>query len=276
MNSDVWNEMAPIVALAVVVLLAGALVPLFLRLGRKPPAMRPVVRGMGEGAADAGDLGGLSILTRYGVPPLEALPRGRVITRGGAPSLDIAFEPVFLEYHREALQEAKAQYWFSVIAATAGFAFIIYEVSRGGGSVTATEQLLKTLPGVVVEVISALYFRQSTEIRKHATEFFDRLRSDHQIAIAVEVLSTVQDETMQSDARVRLALHLVGADAPSSAPTGGSSEGDASITAASGPPQGGGPSPTLVGGGAPNPDPASPNPASGAKPKLPPGVTEVI
>jgi len=202
---DVWAT----VLIAAVTILAGALVPVVFRLfgRRRPTPAHPV----GE---DDVTLRPPTLETVYPIHPLGAVLRPTWTRRGGdSPSPGVALEPLFLEYHHEALQEARAQYWFSVVAATAGFAFIIFQVSRGGGS-SASEQLLKSLPGVVVEVVSALYFRQASEIRKHASEFFDRLRSDHQIAIAVGVLDTVRDEALQSSGRMRLALHLVGADLP--------------------------------------------------------------
>jgi hypothetical protein len=72
-----------------------------------------------------------------------------------------AVEKLILGYHEQALSQTKAQFWFSVVAATVGFAWILY-----GGSEISADNLATTsriLPGVVLDAVAFLFFRQASE-----------------------------------------------------------------------------------------------------------------
>ena len=77
-------------------------------------------------------------------------------------------------YHQQALSQARVQFWFSVVAATVGFVYIIYSASDQA-------DILKILPGVVIDTVALLFFRQAEQTRQRATELYDRLRKDSQM-----------------------------------------------------------------------------------------------
>jgi hypothetical protein len=112
-------------------------------------------------------------------------------------------------YHRQALDQARFQFWFSVVAATAGFIWIL-----GTGAMAALEQSLsgfsKIIPGTVIEAVALLFFKQAEQTRQRATALYDRLRTDNLNTQAVEIVSSIEDPTLRSAVRAQLALHMVG------------------------------------------------------------------
>jgi len=111
-------------------------------------------------------------------------------------------------YHHQALDQAKIQFWFSVVAATVGFIWIIYT-----GNAINMEKLgssLKTFPGIVMETVAFLFFRQAEATRERATALYDRLRNDNQQLHAVELVDTIDDLKMRSAIKAQLALHMAG------------------------------------------------------------------
>ena len=117
-------------------------------------------------------------------------------------------EELVNSYHQQALSQARVQFWFSVIAATVGFGYILYSASAFSADNWAT--ILKTLPGVVIDAVALLFFRQAEQTRQRATELYDRLRTDSQAIMAKDLLSSIEDTKIRSIAQAQIALHLSG------------------------------------------------------------------
>ena len=111
-------------------------------------------------------------------------------------------------YHQQALSQARVQFWFSVAAATVGFGYIIYAASDFSADNWTT--ILKILPGIVIDAIAVLFFRQAEQTRQRATELYDRLRTDSQAVMAKELLTTIDDTKVRSIAQAQIAMHLSG------------------------------------------------------------------
>jgi len=109
-------------------------------------------------------------------------------------------------YHEQALSQARAQFWFSVVAATVGFALIIYK----GFQIDTFGDSTKILPGVVVDTVAFLFFRQASETRERATELYDRLRRDKQLSESVSLVSSIEDTKVRSVVKAQIALHMSG------------------------------------------------------------------
>jgi hypothetical protein len=117
-------------------------------------------------------------------------------------------EGLINNYHEQALGQARAQFWFSVVAATVGFAWILY-----GGAGISPEKLAtvsKILPGVVMDSVAFLFFRQASETRQRATELYDRLRRDKQATEAVVLVASIEDLKVRSAVKAQIALQLAG------------------------------------------------------------------
>jgi hypothetical protein len=119
-----------------------------------------------------------------------------------------AVESLINNYHEQALSQARAQFWFSVVAATVGFAWILY----AGSTVTPENlaSLWKTLPGAVMDAVAFLFFRQASETRQRATELYDRLRRDRQMSDSAILVSSIDDVRLRSAVKAQLALHMSG------------------------------------------------------------------
>lgn len=111
-------------------------------------------------------------------------------------------------YHQQALSQAKVQFWFSVIAATTGFVFIIYSASDV--SLDNLASTLKILPGVIIDAVALLFFRQAEQTRERATALYDRLRTDNQMRNAKAIVESIEDVQIKSAVKAQMALHMAG------------------------------------------------------------------
>ena len=117
-------------------------------------------------------------------------------------------ESLVNSYHQQALFQASVQFWFSVVAATVGFLYILYAAADFQADNWAS--LLKVLPGVVIDAVAVLFFRQAEQTRQRATELYDRLRMDSNTLVAKEVLSSIEEVKIRSIAQAQIALRLAG------------------------------------------------------------------
>ena len=117
-------------------------------------------------------------------------------------------ESLVNSYHQQALFQASVQFWFSVVAATVGFLYILYAAADFQADNWAS--LLKVLPGVVIDAVAVLFFRQAEQTRQRATELYDRLRIDSNTLVAKEVLSSIEEVKIRSIAQAQIALRLAG------------------------------------------------------------------
>jgi len=119
-----------------------------------------------------------------------------------------AVEELVNNYHEQALDQAKAQFWFSIIAATVGFGWILYS----GASIQSDKLVTvsKTFPGIVMDAVAFLFFRQASETRQRATELYDRLRKDKQMAESSAIVASIEDIRLRSAVKAQLALHMSG------------------------------------------------------------------
>ncbi len=111
-------------------------------------------------------------------------------------------------YHIQAISQAAAQFWFSLIAASAGFAYILYATTLVDLEQWAT--ILNILPGIVIDAVAALFFVQAEKTRQRATELYDRLRTDKNLRISEKILKQIEDKKIKSVAQAQIALHLAG------------------------------------------------------------------
>ncbi len=68
----------------------------------------------------------------------------------------------------------------------------------------------KVLPGVIIDAVAALFFRQAEKTRERATELYDRLRKDRQMTRAESVVSSIEDVRIRSAVKAQIALHMSG------------------------------------------------------------------
>jgi hypothetical protein len=120
----------------------------------------------------------------------------------------VPIENLISSYHGQALGQARVQFWVSIVAAVVGFAWILYFGANIDSESLAT--ISKTLPGIVTEVVAFLFFRQASETRQRATELYDRLRRDKQLAESVALVASIEDVRVKSAVKAQIALHMSG------------------------------------------------------------------
>jgi len=139
---------------------------------------------------------------------LEEITSRLPTKQGETEEQETAVEGLVANYHEQALSQAKVQFWFSIVAATVGFVWILY--SGTGIQPDKLSTLSKTLPGVVMDAVAFLFFRQASETRQRATELYDRLRRDRQLTESASLVSSIEDVRLRSVVKAHLALHMSG------------------------------------------------------------------
>lgn len=119
------------------------------------------------------------------------------------------------EYHTRSLSQSQISFFFSIGAATVGFAFILVSaVTAGlGGGDQVDVALVQGVGGVVIEVVAALFFRMSNQSRVLLVDFFDKLRADEQSREAVEIGQAMSADSPTRDRLLAaLAIQFAGVD----------------------------------------------------------------
>jgi hypothetical protein len=119
-----------------------------------------------------------------------------------------AVENLISDYHTQALSQAKVQFWFSLIVAVVGFVWIL--VTGIQIRVDQLSTLSKVSPGIVMDAIAFLFFKQATATRQRATELFDRLRTDKQAQESLKLVESIDDLKIRSIVKAQIALHMSG------------------------------------------------------------------
>ena len=115
------------------------------------------------------------------------------------------------EYHSQALSQAKVQFWFSVVAASSGFAIIIVAIVMALMQQTSASQtILQVVPGIAIEAVAALFFKQAAETRERATALYDRLRTDRERTYALSLVDSIDNSNVRNAVKAELALHMAG------------------------------------------------------------------
>ncbi len=181
-----------------------------LLLKTEPEEIAETVRSEREGraAAVAEVLAAQSIAANPTAEHVRQVIRDTVLNITLADPVSRPVEQLINNYHEQALSQARIQFWFSVIAATIGFCWILY-----GGTMIQPDKLAtvsKTFPGVVLDAVAFLFFRQAAETRQRATELYDRLRRDKQLAESSAIVDSIEDVRLRSAVKAQLALHMSG------------------------------------------------------------------
>jgi hypothetical protein len=117
-------------------------------------------------------------------------------------------EGLVTNYHQQALSQARAQFWFSIVAASVGFMYILFAAFAADSKYPIS--FVSIIPGIVVDAVAALFFRQAEQTRQRATELYDRLRQDRQMSRAEAVVETIDDANIKSAVKAQIALHMAG------------------------------------------------------------------
>ena len=112
-------------------------------------------------------------------------------------------------HHQQALQQSKVQFWFSILASVIGFLTIIISVFFFLNN-NWYDYVLKSIPGIVIEAASVLFFNQARETRDRAAKFFKQLNYEKQIAKSVAIADSINSEEVKSRVKSLIALRIIG------------------------------------------------------------------
>jgi hypothetical protein len=111
-------------------------------------------------------------------------------------------------YHLQALTQAAVWFWVSVVAAAAGFLWILH--TGLATDLSSGAYIARLSPSVISEAVAFLFFKQPSAARERATELFDRHRRDRQVEGSSALVATIQDVTLRSVVQAQLALQMSG------------------------------------------------------------------
>ncbi len=111
-------------------------------------------------------------------------------------------------YHEQAMRQANWQFYFSLAMGTAGFAWIM--IAGSWITADAPYSVLRVTPGVLIDALALLFYRQSEQTRQRATELYDRLRKDHQLAESQNMTAGIENPFLKSAVQAYIALQMAG------------------------------------------------------------------
>lgn len=117
---------------------------------------------------------------------------------------------IIIGYHEQAMMQAKVQFYFGIAAATIGFVWMLVVASN----ISEAEKLWLIAPGLVVDLVAGLFFYQAQQTRERATQLYDRLRRDNQLAEAQKLASCIEDELIRSATQAHIAIQMIGDGPP--------------------------------------------------------------
>lgn len=140
---------------------------------------------------------------------------------GAAPeekrSADMKIVPLIENYHKQALSQASILFWFSLGASIFGFIFILIMLFSNTTEIWY-EYIVKSTPGIVMETISVLFFKQARETRERATDFFAKLNYEKQIDKSIAIANTIEDMNVKSNIKAQIALQIIGSSLSANSP----------------------------------------------------------
>ena len=120
---------------------------------------------------------------------------------------DAKIEELIKNHHEQAIRQSVIQFWFSLIASIVGFIFIIAIIILSD-NIEWYEYIVKLIPGIIIEAVSALFFSQAKATREQASDFLNKLREDRQYAKSIDIINSINDEKLKSMVKAEIALNL--------------------------------------------------------------------
>lgn len=111
------------------------------------------------------------------------------------------------EYHTQGLAQSNISFWFSLGSSVVGFIVIISFAIFGKENAD-----IGLFAGTIIEIVAALFFYMYKNSNKTMIEFFEKLRKDANTTSALDIAKTIDDVKIRDQAKVKLALHLIGID----------------------------------------------------------------
>jgi len=113
------------------------------------------------------------------------------------------------KYYIDALFAAKVTLYISMFAAIVGFMIIAYSIIFTSSD-NISRSIIKISSGVIVDVVSALFFVQSNKSRNSMEVFFDKLRVDRMNLEARNIISEINNDDVKDQLRMQLVLKYAG------------------------------------------------------------------
>ncbi|GHT70764.1 hypothetical protein FACS1894110_22790 [Spirochaetia bacterium] len=112
-------------------------------------------------------------------------------------------------FYEQGLSQSKIIFFFSIIAASIGFAFIIFYIIISAKDKNVL-QLVNIIPGIVIDSIAYLFIRHATEIRNRASDLLDKLRLDNQRQKALELVEKISNDRLKDLMLAQISINTSG------------------------------------------------------------------
>lgn len=110
-------------------------------------------------------------------------------------------------FRQETLKESATQFYLGLVISIAGFIVIIIAIVLAffGNDM---EALLGTMPGIVVNIVSALFFKQSKDAKDLAVKLYQQDEFMANLQNVMFIADRIQDQKIKSTVLAALALYL--------------------------------------------------------------------
>lgn len=110
-------------------------------------------------------------------------------------------------YHQQGLIQAKVGFYSSIFGGALGFIIILIAVF-----LKKDQAILVGSAGVIIDAISAIFFKISNDATNARTAYFDKLRDDTRRRDSLMLCNAIEDKKIKDNLKVKLSLYLAGID----------------------------------------------------------------
>lgn len=112
-------------------------------------------------------------------------------------------------YHKQGLKQAQIGFYSSLFGAALGFVFIIV-AAVFAMFLKKDQAILVGISGVIIDAISAIFFKISNDASNARTAYFDKLRDDTIRRDSLMLCNTIENTNVKDNLKVKLALYFAG------------------------------------------------------------------
>lgn len=117
-------------------------------------------------------------------------------------------QDISTRYHSQALAQATWQFWISAFGAISGLAMVAVSLAAYLTETDRSGFPFGALPGILVEAISILFFREAKETRERATALLDKSRIDNMREKALEIVNSIDNPELRDAVKTEMALQM--------------------------------------------------------------------
>ncbi len=140
---------------------------------------------------------------------IEELPENTKYQIIKKEEFDYKISNLIQSHHEQTIKHANIQFIASLCAAVIGFIFLISNIILSI-DLSWQEDIAGTIPGVILEAISVLFFTQSKLAKKQSSDSLNKLMDERKCEKGISVAESISDKKISDKVKAEIALTLCG------------------------------------------------------------------